>query len=201
MTGLDKLRLTAFAVVVASWLGFSLVFFLARRKLPAKTQEAKRDPASYWGIAIQTVAIFMVWAFHRSDLGPILPMLPGPQWAQAAILIAAMLIAVFSLWLSIAAVRTLGKQWTYVARVIEGHRLITEGPYNLVRNPIYLSMFGSLVATGLVFGKWWAFLPAVIIFLIGTQIRISREEKLLCATFGDEWTDYTRRVPAFFPGF
>ena len=98
-------------------------------------------------------------------------------------------------------IRTLGKQWTYVARVIEGHRLITEGPYNWVRNPIYLAMFGSLVSTGLVFSKWWAFFPAIVIFLIGTQIRISREEKLLSATFGQEWSDYTRRVPALFPGF
>jgi protein-S-isoprenylcysteine O-methyltransferase Ste14 len=40
-----------------------------------------------------------------------------------------------------------------------------------------------------------------VIFLIGTQIRISREEKLLSATFGQEWSDYTRRVPALFPGF
>jgi len=115
-----------------------------------------------------------------------------PQWVHAAILIAAILIAIFSFWLSIASIRTLGKQWTYVARVIEGHRLITEGPYNWVRNPIYLAMFGSLVSTGLVFSKWWAFFPAIVIFLIGTQIRISREEKLLSATFGQEWSDYTR---------
>jgi protein-S-isoprenylcysteine O-methyltransferase Ste14 len=39
------------------------------------------------------------------------------------------------------------------------------------------------------------------VFLIGTWIRIRSEEKLLCATFGQEWTDYTRRAPAMFPGF
>jgi protein-S-isoprenylcysteine O-methyltransferase Ste14 len=201
MSNLDKLRLTAFAVVAITWLASSAYFFIARRKRPAKTEEAKRDPESYWGIAIQTVAIVMVWAIHRNDLGPLFPMLSMPQWVHAAILIAAMLIAILSFWLSIVSIRTLGKQWTYVARVIEGHRLIVEGPYNMVRNPIYLAMFGSLLSTGLVFTKWWAFFPAVVVFLIGTQIRISREEKLLAATFGQEWTDYTRRVPAMFPGF
>ena len=201
MSKLDILRLTAFAVVVATWAFSTIYFLVARRKRPAETQEAKRDPASYWGIAIQSVAIVAVWVFHRSDLGPLLPMLAMPRWLDAAILAAAMLIAILSLWLSIASIRTLGKQWTYVARVIEGHRLVVEGPYKLVRNPIYLAMFGSLVSTGLVFSKWWAFFPAIVIFLIGTQIRISREEKLLSATFGQEWTDYTRRVPALFPGF
>jgi protein-S-isoprenylcysteine O-methyltransferase Ste14 len=201
MSNLDKLRLTAFAVVVFTWLASSAYFLIARRKSPAKSEEAKRDPASYWGIGIQTVAIFMVWAFHRNDLGPLLPMFSMPHWVHAAILIAAILIAILSFWLSIASIRTLGKQWTYVARVIEGHRLIVEGPYKMVRNPIYLAMFGTLLATGLVFSKWWAFFPAIVIFLIGTWIRISREEKLLSATFGQEWTDYTRRVPAMFPGF
>jgi protein-S-isoprenylcysteine O-methyltransferase Ste14 len=198
MSNLDKLRLTAFFVVVATWFVSTVYFLVARRKRPPQTEEAKRDPKSYRGIAIQSVAIFAVWVFHRNDLGPLLPM---PQWAMVVILIAAIVIAILSLWLSIAAIRTLGKQWTYVARVIEGHRLITEGPYNLVRNPIYLAMFGALVATGLVFSKWWAFFPAVVVFLVGTWIRIRSEEKLLCATFGQEWTDYTRRAPALFPGF
>jgi protein-S-isoprenylcysteine O-methyltransferase Ste14 len=198
MSNLDKLRLTAFFVVVATWFVSTVYFLVARRKRSPQTEEAKRDPKSYRGIAIQSVAIFAVWVFHRNDLGPLLPM---PQWAMVVILIAAIVIAILSLWLSIAAIRTLGKQWTYVARVIEGHRLITEGPYNLVRNPIYLAMFGALVATGLVFSKWWAFFPAVVVFLIGTWIRIRSEEKLLCATFGQEWTDYTRRAPALFPGF
>jgi protein-S-isoprenylcysteine O-methyltransferase Ste14 len=200
MTNLDKLRLTAFAVVVATWIAFGFFFYFGRRKQKAAPEhEAKRDPASYWGIAIQSVAIFAVWVFHRNDLGPFLP-IPMPLWAQAAILFAGMLIAVLSLWLSIAAVRTLGKQWTYVARVIEGHRLITTGPYRFVRNPIYLSMFGSLIATGLVFTRWWALAAAIPIFLIGTWIRISREEKLLASTFGPEWQDYKRRAPALFPG-
>ena len=32
----------------------------------------------------------------------------------------------------VAAVRTLGRQWSLEARVLEGHRLIVEGPYRYV---------------------------------------------------------------------
>ena len=42
-----------------------------------------------------------------------------------------LLIGGLCVWLSASAVRTLGKQWTYVARTIEGHELITQGPYRL----------------------------------------------------------------------
>jgi protein-S-isoprenylcysteine O-methyltransferase Ste14 len=96
-------------------------------------------------------------------------------------------------------VQTLGKQWTYEARVIEGHELITQGPYALVRNPIYLGMFGLMVATGLAYTTWWALLVAVVIFLIGNRIRIRSEEKLLRETFGVQFDEYASRVPAFFP--
>jgi protein-S-isoprenylcysteine O-methyltransferase Ste14 len=34
----------------------------------------------------------------------------------------------------------LGRQWSLEARVLEGHRLIVEGPYRYVRHPIYAAM-------------------------------------------------------------
>ncbi len=104
------------------------------------------------------------------------------------------------MWLSASAVRTLGKQWTYVARTIEGHELITQGPYQLVRNPIYLAMFGMMMAMGLSLTIWPVLLAAMVIFLIGTFVRIRSEEKLLRATFGAQFEEYARRVPAFLPG-
>jgi protein-S-isoprenylcysteine O-methyltransferase Ste14 len=68
-----------------------------------------------------------------------------------------------------------------------------------VRNPIYLGMFGIILGTGLVFSRWWTLLTALIFFLVGNQIRIRAEEKLLRETFGAQFDDYARRVPAFFP--
>jgi protein-S-isoprenylcysteine O-methyltransferase Ste14 len=83
--------------------------------------------------------------------------------------------------------------------VIEGHELIGRGPYALVRNPIYLAMLGMLLATGFAFSRWQALAAATVVFLIGTEIRIRSEETLLRATFGTQFEDYARRVPALFP--
>ncbi|MDT5157309.1 MAG: hypothetical protein QOH51_1666 [Acidobacteriota bacterium] len=41
---------------------------------------------------------------------------------------------------------------------------------------------------------------AVIVYIIGTLIRVRSEEKLLRETFGPEFGDYARRVHAFIPG-
>ena len=37
------------------------------------------------------------------------------------------------------------------------------------------------------------------LFAAGTTLRIRAEEKLLAETFGADYKDYRRRVPAFFP--
>jgi protein-S-isoprenylcysteine O-methyltransferase Ste14 len=82
---------------------------------------------------------------------------------------------------------------------MEGHELVMRGPYGIVRNPIYLGMFGILVATGLAVSRWQALVTSVVLFLTGTELRIRSEEKLLRPAFGEKFEEYARRVPAFFP--
>jgi protein-S-isoprenylcysteine O-methyltransferase Ste14 len=183
-----------FFSVVACWIGFWAMFQF--RKKPPKETEIRREPASYWGLAVQSVGLGCVWLFPRPYFSSILPM---PKDAEIAVSAVAFAIAIASVWLCGAASRTLGKQWTYGARVIEGRELITRGPYARVRNPIYPGLFGMIVATGLVAGRWWMAIIGAAIFLAGTAIRIRMEEKLLRETFGATFDDYAFRVPPFFP--
>jgi protein-S-isoprenylcysteine O-methyltransferase Ste14 len=98
------------------------------------------------------------------------------------------------------AVKTLGKEWSLTARLVEGHQLATSGPYALVRHPIYSGMLGMLLATGLAISHWLALLAALIIFFVGTTIRVRSEEKLLREAFGEKFESYARRVRAIVPG-
>lgn len=194
MQGIDWIAAAAFFGMMASWIGFGAVFLF--RKKPPKAQETKRDEASYWGIGMQAVGYWTVWFFPRPFFSPIVPM---PRAAEIVVTALTIANGAASVWLSGAAVRTLGKQWTYQARVVEGHELITKGPYSLVRNPIYLGMFGMLLTTGLAVGRWPVLLAATVIFLIGIEIRIRAEEKLLREAFGEKFDEYSRRVPALIP--
>jgi protein-S-isoprenylcysteine O-methyltransferase Ste14 len=187
----------AFCAVMALWLGWIFVFLLKKKGPQSEVKETRRERGSIAGIALQGVSYAAIWMIQRRPKGPLVPMPDLAQWVVAALQI---LLAGFSVWLSATAVRTLGKQWTYVARTIEGHELITQGPYRLVRNPIYLGMFGMMVATAVSVTIWPVLLAAVAIFLTGTAVRIRNEEKVLRATFGTQFEDYARRVPAFLPG-
>lgn len=190
----DGLAEAAVACLVVTWLLFCAIFVIGRTGAAAAT--ARRDVTSRAGFLVQMVAYAMVFGVSRSLFTPFVPM---SKTAEAILTALAVAIGFASIWFCYAAVRTLGKQWALVARVIEGHELITAGPYGVVRNPIYLAMLGLLVEAGIILSVWQVLLPAVLIFVIGTQIRIRSEEKILRGTFRARFEDYARRVPAFFP--
>jgi protein-S-isoprenylcysteine O-methyltransferase Ste14 len=103
--------------------------------------------------------------------------------------------AVFIVWSQ----RTLGKQWSVSARVVEGHQLVTHGPYSVVRNPIYASLALLLLALGLTFASPLRVAIALMAYLVGTMLRVRAEEELMRTTFGEQWETYRRRVPALIP--
>jgi protein-S-isoprenylcysteine O-methyltransferase Ste14 len=189
--------LATLAGVVLCWFGFAGIFLL--RKRPQKAPDAKRDRAASLGIFLQMGGFFL--AFFQPPHQPFLPPVAALSGIGGVVLgVITVGVAAASGWLIFAAVRTLGKQWALRARLVEGHELITVGPYAHLRNPIYTGMLGMLMATGLAMEHWTALIAALVIFVIGTAIRIRSEEKLLRAEFGETFEEYVRRVPAVLPG-
>ncbi len=183
--------------VVPCWMVLAAIFLL--RKRPPKGPEAKRDRLSLLGIVLKMCAYFLVW--FQPPGSPFLPPVAVLSGRVGMVFSACTVaLAVGSVWLIGSAVRTLGKQWALAARLVEGHKLITVGPYRCVRNPIYTGMLGMLVATGLALEHWTALLVAVVLFAAGMVIRVRSEEKLLRTAFGKEFDDYAARVPAVLPG-
>jgi protein-S-isoprenylcysteine O-methyltransferase Ste14 len=129
------------------------------------------------------------------------PLLSNSAWVGWIEAAAAVAIAIASVWLCKRAVDTLGQNWAVVARVTDEHELVRSGPYAWVRNPIYFGMLGMLIATILVQSLWWGGLTALIVFHVGTMVRVRSEERLLAAQFGSKFDEYRREVPAYIPRF
>ncbi len=192
---LEVLPTAVFLAVMVCWFVFAGVFLF--RKWTPRPPERKRDLASSTrGIVLQGLAYALVWAVPRRMFTSIVPMGKPVEIALDCVTV---FLAIGSVWMVLAAVRALGKQWAVVARVVEGHKLVTEGPYRLVRNPIYTGMLGMMLATGLAISDWIALVAAVLLFTVGTWIRVRSEERLLRETFGAEFEAYARRVPAVLP--
>jgi len=81
----------------------------------------------------------------------------------------------------------------------DSRALIQGGPYQVVRNPMYLGIF--LIGLGVVLAvfKWWAIVIFIIVFIIRYILLIYKEEKKLLLMFPDTYLEYCRKVPRIFP--
>jgi protein-S-isoprenylcysteine O-methyltransferase Ste14 len=78
-------------------------------------------------------------------------------------------------------------------------KLVTTGPYSVVRNPIYSSVtFFVLPAVALITLTWVYFVPSIILY-VGVMIFIGREEGQLAQAFGKEYIEYLARVDRLVP--
>jgi protein-S-isoprenylcysteine O-methyltransferase Ste14 len=180
--------------VIVGFVVFAAIFLLMAKRSHDKTRKA--DSRSIIAIFIQALAFAIAWVIVRKPFTPFLPIDWRAQYFVAAIIV---LLVLASLLFVTAAVRTLGKQWSLQARVLEHHELIRRGPYRIVRHPIYTGMFGMLIATSLTQGQWLGLVIASVVYYLGTAMRIRSEEKLLREQFGSEYDEYARKVPAFIP--
>ncbi len=78
------------------------------------------------------------------------------------------------------------------------HRLIQNGPYALVRHPMYLGYWLLLAGLTIMYRTWTPLLILPMMIASLTR-RARREEQALAATFGSEWQTYAERVPMFVP--
>ncbi|PPR01325.1 hypothetical protein CVT24_006327 [Panaeolus cyanescens] len=110
---------------------------------------------------------------------------------------------------------TLGKFFTYQVGIQQNHKLITTGPYAIVRHPSYTAMMithpgcllwnlyrgsyvreSGLLSTPLGFAMTVMVSMALVIstyMIIVTRTR--QEDKVMQTAFGDEWEEWAKRVP------
>jgi protein-S-isoprenylcysteine O-methyltransferase Ste14 len=95
--------------------------------------------------------------------------------------------------------------WSVVARgkyatswtMRENHRLVTWGPYRLVRHPSYLAYFAMFIGFLFAWPSWLSLIPLIAIpgyFQVTFQ-----EERLLERRFGEEYLKYQRKTGRFIP--
>jgi len=77
--------------------------------------------------------------------------------------------------------------------------ITTAGPYAYVRHPLYVGSFLHAVAYSFMSGRWEGFLVIIPLFLVLYSAAVSTEEAMLNKLFGDQYAEYSRRVPRFIP--
>ncbi|KAG1722788.1 uncharacterized protein EDB91DRAFT_1230500 [Suillus paluster] len=123
------------------------------------------------------------------------------------------LMVVMSSYIRWKCYRTLGRFFTYELSIRDDHKLITSGPYSVVRHPSYTGLAISFAGACLTYGapgswlresgilglpfvsgvaKIWTALMVIVVACLA--VRIPHEDKLMAQSIGKEWEEWAQRV-------
>ena len=119
---------------------------------------------------------------------------PAQEAVRGAILMAGYALFLMFLVLVASAFFMFGWARTTVIPNQPASALVTNGPYRISRNPMYLALALGYAGLALILSTWWPlfFLPLAV--LVIDRLVIAREERYLASAFPQEYGAYRRRV-------
>jgi len=72
--------------------------------------------------------------------------------------------------------------------------LVTDGPYDFSRNPIYLSFVLMYLGLSFIFDSAYVLIMVVVVVVLFDRLQIPREERYLRGVFGAEFNSYATKV-------
>ena len=190
MTDHQLLRLLEYV-----WAAFGLYWIAVARGGKA-TQTGESPFYRIMRLAILVITFTLLF-WERTAIGFLarrfMPQLPVVAYAGFLATLAGLTTA---LWARI----HLGQYWSDKVVLKVDHQLIRTGPYAYMRHPIYSGVLFSVAGTALVLGEWRGLL-AFLILLTNYWVKAEREERILSARFGQEFSDHQQRAGFLFPRF
>lgn len=161
-----------------AFLGLQIVLFLIRR-LPERTLPGV---GPYLVAMAGALAPLFVTLTPRAE--------PGPVW-----LLASTLLTVVGTTGSVAVLAALGRSFSVSP---QARGLVTNGPYAVIRHPLYLTEFISSLGLMLQYTQPWAGLAVAAAALL-QLVRMQFEEAVLTQAY-PAYSDYARRTARLIPG-
>jgi protein-S-isoprenylcysteine O-methyltransferase Ste14 len=147
-----------------------LLFKIARRRVVV---------SRVFGVLVLFLALFTTGSFSQDSLTDTLLEMSG---------------------LFLLTICSIGRLWALL--YISGYKkreLITEGPYSMVRHPLYVFSLIGAIGIGIASENILVLAALVIFYLLYYPLTIIVEEKKLTEKFGQAYLDYIERTPRFLP--
>ena len=131
---------------------------------------------------------YKLYKMYQSPQPPKFEIKTNIEWIGLGMSLIGAVIRVFSrLWMR--------RQFTYFISIRQDHKLVTNGPYSIVRHPGYTGFFLWYIGDAMYYGNYMAYLYALQI-VITIIIKIPKEEQVLSDAFGKEYKAYCDKVRA-----
>jgi protein-S-isoprenylcysteine O-methyltransferase Ste14 len=186
----------AFGILVnVTTLGWMVAEVVMQRRQYLMGGKAVRTEWRSLGAVIGTIllgevlAVVARSAVPGADFGATVPVLSAALvllWAGIA----------FRLW----AIHTLGRFFRGVVHVQADHRVVTAGPYRVLRHPSYAGALVAVLGLALAFQNAVSLVALFGCALAGVLYRIRVEEQVLGSALGDAYTAYAAGTSRLVPG-
>ncbi len=140
---------------------------LLERRMRTKEKDARQNLIVKIG-AVFYVLTFLVPGFDR-------------RFELSHVPVAAVILADVFVLLGYSLFILVLRENSYASRVVEverGQRVVTTGPYSIVRHPMYLAALVMYLSTPVALGSWWAVIAAMPLVAV-LVVRIRNEEQHL----------------------
>ena len=183
----------AINIIRGCWFVFAAIWVIGALSTKRTVyQETHARRLRYWLLLV--IAYFLLLYGRRLayplNLG-IVPHVAPTAWAAAVLCVIGL---AFAFWARV----TLGRNWSGVVTLKEGHELVEGGPYRFVRHPIYTGILTMFFATALALGHLAGFAAALLV-LASFWIKLRDEEQLMLQQFPERYAAYRRRAKRIIP--
>ncbi|MGE5403736.1 MAG: methyltransferase family protein [Candidatus Saccharibacteria bacterium] len=186
------------AQVTAAFVVLYLVWDIAMRAIMigdvSNEVRQDNDDGTFMSMQISYAAILLysVFDFLVLDVSRIRIFEP---WIVYAGFVLFIIHALLKSW----AWRHLGKYYHFRAVVLHEQAIISTGPYEHVRHPMYTATILFYFSIPLIFSSWGGLILALVFGVASIYKRIMVEEAMMNAVFGDQYKEYTRQTGKLLP--
>lgn len=172
-------------------------YYVAKRSKPddETLKKRKEGAASTFAGLLSLIGFVAVIAYTANPAWMAWSSLRLPLWMRWAGVLVAVLGFVLLQW----AQNTLGKNWSDRPRMLKEQSLITSGPYEFIRHPIYTAFIFILGSSLLTSANWLIGLAWIGMTVVEVGSRIGFEESLMLEYFGDGYREYMKKTGRLLP--
>ncbi|HXQ18858.1 MAG TPA: isoprenylcysteine carboxylmethyltransferase family protein [Acidimicrobiales bacterium] len=164
-----------------------------RRSRPAHSgAPLDRDTRSWIGLSY-LVGVFGGVLLAYQGVGPVI------AHHNVTLFVVGVSLAFLGVALRLWAVHTLGRFFQLVLVVQSEHRVVTQGPYRVIRHPAYAGPVLGCLGIGLALDHWVSLVLCVVLPASAFIHRILVEEQMLVDGLGPEYERYRQRTKRLIP--
>ena len=184
-----EFKLISIAALVAFY-GCYFIKMFRQKKQGIQTDQMGKGKAGFVKLVEVTMKAAAVLAFAAG----LVSIFIGISHSPAAVRVIGAVMSVAGTIVFIAAVRTMRDSWRAGVSKTDKTELITNGIYQISRNPAFLGFDLLYIGTLLMFFNWvLCVLTVFAVIMYHLQI-VSVEEEFLLAAFGNEYLQYKKKV-------